>query len=62
MLVLILVAVEARPSMNKYGTNALIPGGLRHLEMVNKCNLGIFHEIVRDRSRYQVEVKRSVAD
>ena len=48
MLVLILVAVEARPSMNEYGTNALVPGSLRHLEKVDKCNLGIFHGIMHD--------------
>lgn len=31
MLVLILVAVEARSGMNEYGTNALISGRLRHI-------------------------------
>lgn len=40
MLVLILMAVESRSSMNKYGTNALVPGGLRHIKRVGKCNLG----------------------
>lgn len=32
MLVLILVAVEARSGMNEYGTNAIIPGRLRHIK------------------------------
>lgn len=40
MLVLILVAVEARSGMNEYGTNALISGCLRHINWVAECKLG----------------------
>jgi hypothetical protein len=40
MLVLILVAVEASSGMNEYGTNAIIPGRLRHNNRVGECNFG----------------------
>lgn len=40
MLVLILVAVEARSGMNEYGTNSLTPGRLRHINRVGNCKLG----------------------
>lgn len=70
MLVLILVAVEARSGMNEYGTNALISGRLRHINWVSKCKLGSTTGLcTTDRGmRYEVGVSRistrkgSVAD
>lgn len=40
MLVLILMAVEARSGMDEYGTNALISRHLRHINWVGKCKFG----------------------